>query len=75
MLHQVADSPFITVYSMLARPRLTYFSLPMIIVLGVFDDSVTDSLSTFFRDAVTDHRFAILGVIVRDESDEMLQSR
>ena len=50
----------------------------MIMMLGVFDDSVTDSLadlicfcqssatsavSTFFRDAVTDRRFAILGAI------------
>ena len=26
-------------------------------------------MSTFFRDAVTDHRFAILGAIVHDESD------
>ena len=83
MLHQVAHSP------MMARPRLTS-SLPMIIVLGDNDASVTDSLaaassswfdlllssppptsavSTFFRDAVTDHRFAILGVIVHESDD------
>ena len=72
MLHHVADSPIIRHDVFDVGPSTPYCSLPMNIVLCLNDASSTDSLaeasisavSTFFRSAVTDHRFAI-----HDESD------
>ena len=40
------------------------------IIVWLLSVSAASAASTFFRDAVTDHRFAFLCVIVHDESDE-----
>ena len=45
MLHQVAGTPIIRHEVFDVGPSTPYFSLPMIIVLGDDDDSVTDSLA------------------------------
>ena len=45
MLHQVANSPIIRHDVFDGGPSTPYFSLPMVIMLGVFDDSVTDSIA------------------------------
>ena len=45
MLHQVVDTPIIHHDVFDVGPSTHSFSLPMIIVLGVFDASVTDSVA------------------------------
>ena len=50
MLHQVAGSPIIRHDVFDVGPSTPYFSLPMIIVLGDNDDSVTDSIAASIAD-------------------------
>ena len=88
MLHHVADSPIVRHDVFDVGPYTPNFSLPMTIVLGDNDDSVTDSLadassswfdlllssphqlavSTFFRDAVADHRFIVIAHVESDDA-------
>ena len=59
----------ITMCSTLARPRPFFFSLPMIIVLGVFDDSVTNSLTV----ALSSWFALLLSVLNNFGSEQLLQ--
>ena len=70
MLHQVVDSLFIHHDVLHVGPSTPYFSLPMIIMLGVFDDSVTDSLT----EASSSWFDLLLSVLNNFCSEQLLQS-